>query len=103
MVVCAVRYEPVSTCNSLLYRDSLRTREVLDGAARIDSAGVHDSGRLPFGSALPLKGDIHCKARHVSKVPLEDRRTAASETQSQQYRPIRQPVTPPVPPAETPT
>ena len=33
----------------LLYHDSLRTREVLDGAARIDSARVHDSGRLPFG------------------------------------------------------
>jgi hypothetical protein len=34
--------------NSLLYHDSLRTREVLDGVARIDSARAHDSGRLPF-------------------------------------------------------
>jgi hypothetical protein len=34
--------------NSLLYRDSLRTREVLDGVAGIDSARAHDSGRLPF-------------------------------------------------------
>jgi hypothetical protein len=32
----------------LLYRDSLRTREVLDGAAGMDSARAHDSGRLPF-------------------------------------------------------
>jgi hypothetical protein len=31
-----------------IYRDSLRTREMLDGVARIDSARAHDSGRLPF-------------------------------------------------------
>src|SRR5258705_6992184 len=49
MVVGAVKYEPVSSANSLLYRDSLRTREGLDGAVRIDSPRVHDSGRLPFG------------------------------------------------------
>src|SRR6202171_1283128 len=32
----------------IVYRDSLITREVLDGIARIDSARAHDSGRLPF-------------------------------------------------------
>jgi hypothetical protein len=44
----AHEFEGHALALTLLYRDSLRTREVLDEVVRIDSAKVHDSGWLPI-------------------------------------------------------
>jgi len=70
VVVCAVIFEPVSARNSLLYRDALRTREVLDGVAGIDSAKRADGY---FANALQrLVGGsckIHCEVAGAEIAP----------------------------------